>query len=59
MNALALKSIDTESGILPPGRAVGAYLTEIRFEFMRMLRNPALALPVVLVPLDGEVGEGG
>ena len=51
MNALALNSIDTDSGLLPPGRALGAYLTEIRFEFMRMLRNPALALPVVLVPL--------
>jgi ABC-2 type transport system permease protein len=51
MNALALNGIDTESGILPPARALGAYLTEIRFEFMRMLRNPALALPVVLVPL--------
>ena len=51
MNALALKSIDTGSGLLPPGRAAGAYLTEIRFEFMRMLRNPALAVPVVLAPL--------
>jgi len=51
MNALALKSIDTDTGLLSPGRTAGAYLTEIRFEFTRMLRNPALAVPVVLVPL--------
>lgn len=51
MNALALKSLDDDSGVLPPARAAGAYLTETRYEFMRMLRNPALAVPVVAVPL--------
>jgi len=49
MNALALKAFDT--GSLTPRRAAGAYLTEIRFEFMRLLRNPALAAPVMLVPV--------
>ncbi len=36
---------------LSPGRAAGAYLTEVRYEFMRVLRNPALGLPIVLVPM--------
>lgn len=40
-----------EHGLLSPGRAAGAYLTETRFEFLRVLRNPALGLPIVLVPL--------
>jgi len=48
MNALTL---DTRSDLLPPRRALAAYLTETRFEFMRMLRNPTLVIPVVLVPL--------
>lgn len=47
MNTLA----NLNSGALSPGRAAGAYLTEIRFEFMRVLRNPALGLPIVLVPM--------
>jgi len=51
MNALALNTVASDSGLLPPRRAAGAYLTEIRFEFTRMLRNPAFAIPVVLVPL--------
>lgn len=51
MNALALDSLDADNGLLPPRRALAAYLTETRYEFMRMLRNPALAAPVVLVPL--------
>lgn len=49
MNALALKPAD--SGLLEPRRAAGAYLTEIRYEFTRMLRNPALAIPVMVVPV--------
>jgi len=51
MNALALTTVAPDSGLLPPRRAAGAYLTEIRYEFTRMLRNPAFAIPVVLVPL--------
>jgi len=50
MNALALKNI-VEQDLLPPRRAVGAYLTEIRFELTRILRNPALAIPMMLVPV--------
>lgn len=48
MNALALHTPD---GLLEPRRAAGAYLTEIRFELTRVLRNPALALPMMLVPV--------
>ncbi len=51
MNALALKSTEIQVGPLATGRMLGAYLTEIRCEFMRMLRNPTLALPVMAVPL--------
>ena len=51
MNALALKNIETDNDLLPPSRAAGAYLTEIRFELTRILRNPALAIPMMLVPV--------
>lgn len=51
MNALALNTLEADVVLLTPRRALAAYLTEIRFEFMRLLRNPALAAPVVLVPL--------
>ncbi|HEU4591912.1 MAG TPA: ABC transporter permease [Steroidobacteraceae bacterium] len=44
MNALTLD-------LLTPRRAAGAYLTEIRFELTRVLRNPALALPMMVVPV--------
>lgn len=40
----------THTGMLSPGRAAGAYLAEMRYEFTRVLRNPALGLPIVLVP---------
>lgn len=40
-----------DSDQLSAGRTVGAYLTEIRYEFMRVARNPALGLPIVLVPI--------
>ena len=44
MNALTLD-------LLTPRRAAGAYLTELRFELTRVLRNPALALPMMVVPV--------
>ena len=40
----------TDHSLLPPRRAANAYLTEMRYEFTRVLRNPALALPIMLVP---------
>jgi ABC-2 type transport system permease protein len=44
-------SLSFDSGELTAGRAASAYLTEIRYEFMRVIRNPALGLPIVLVPI--------
>ena len=44
-------TLEADAGLLTPRRALAAYLTEIRFEFMRLLRNPALVVPVVLVPV--------
>lgn len=40
-----------DSGQLTTGRAASAYLTEIRYESTRVLRNPALGLPIILVPV--------
>lgn len=48
MNALALKSI-----VAVPegrGRALGAYLTETQYELTRMIRNPGVAIPVLVLP---------
>jgi ABC-2 type transport system permease protein len=47
MNALTV----ADDSLLPPRRAAGAYFTEMRYEFTRVLRNPALALPIMLVPV--------
>jgi ABC-2 type transport system permease protein len=47
MNALALNSADASA--LPRG-ALGIYLTETRYELTRMLRNPGIAIPVLLLP---------
>jgi ABC-2 type transport system permease protein len=48
MNALALKSMVAA----PSGRdrALGAYITETRYELTRMIRNPNVAIPVLLLP---------
>jgi len=51
MNDLALNTPEADAGLLTPRRALAAYLTEIRFEFTRLLRNPALLAPVTLVPV--------
>jgi ABC-2 type transport system permease protein len=49
MNTVALNS--SNSGAPPDSRRVlGAYLTETRYELTRGLRNPALALPMTLIP---------
>ena len=47
MNALALKSFDTPA---VSGRALGAYLTETQYELTRMIRNPGVAIPVLVLP---------
>ncbi len=47
MNTLALKRLDVTA---PRGIALGAYFTETQYELMRMVRNPAVAIPVLLLP---------
>jgi ABC-2 type transport system permease protein len=49
MNALALNSIDTASA--PRASAMGAYFTETRYELLRMIRNPGVAIPVLVLPM--------
>jgi ABC-2 type transport system permease protein len=49
MNTLALNTIDTASA--PRGSAMGAYFTETRYELIRMIRNPGVAVPVLVLPL--------
>ncbi|MEO8019437.1 MAG: ABC transporter permease [Pseudomonadota bacterium] len=48
MNALALNSIDAASA---PRGALGAYFTETRYELIRMIRNPGVAIPVLILPV--------
>jgi len=49
MNALALNSADTASA--PRGSAMVAYFTETRYELVRMVRNPGVAVPVLAMPI--------
>ncbi|HET7809649.1 MAG TPA: ABC transporter permease [Steroidobacteraceae bacterium] len=53
MNALAVRStitstIDTVTSLR--GREFGAYLAETQYELTRMVRNPGIAIPVLLLP---------
>ncbi len=50
MNSVTLTSIPAASGA--SRRSVfAAYLTETRFEFMRMVRNPGVSIPVLVLPV--------
>jgi ABC-2 type transport system permease protein len=48
MNTLALKS--TFAGSAVSGRSLGAYFTETQYELTRMMRNPGIAFPVLVLP---------
>ena len=48
MNALTLNSLDPAPA--PRGSAMGAYFTETRYELIRMIRNPGVAIPVLVLP---------
>ncbi len=48
MSALALKSTDTA---VSSRRVLGAHLEEIRCEALRMVRNPGLAIPALIMPV--------
>src|SRR5690606_26200752 len=39
------------AGVPSPRRVLGAYLEEIRCEALRLLRNPGLAFPVLVMPV--------
>ena len=47
MNALALQPIEMSTRT----NSLGAYLTETRFELTRMIRNPGVAVPVLVMPM--------
>ena len=49
MNTLAIKTIENQSQ--PLNRSLSAYLAETRFEFLRMVRNPGVAIPVLIMPI--------
>jgi ABC-2 type transport system permease protein len=48
MNTLALNSIGLRQAAR--GSAMGAYVTETRYELTRMIRNPGVAIPVLVLP---------
>jgi ABC-2 type transport system permease protein len=48
MNSLALKVSVADSP--PRSRALGAYVTETRYELTRMIRTPNIAVPVLILP---------
>src|SRR6478735_2371165 len=47
MNAMALNSIHTTA----PRGSLGIYLKETQYELLRMVRNPGIAVPVLVMPL--------
>lgn len=57
MNAVAVSHPDTvssrsrvDSQAMPRGRLLGAYVTEIRLELLRLTRAPVFVIPMVLLP---------
>jgi ABC-2 type transport system permease protein len=57
MNAVPVSFLDTlpsgrraGSQVMPRTRVLRAYLTEIRFELLRMMRSPVFGIPMVLLP---------
>ena len=50
MNAMALKN-HTIAGTPTTPRLIGAYLEETRCEALRLLRNPGLVFPVLIMPV--------
>jgi ABC-2 type transport system permease protein len=51
MNATTSTSLPIVSSELPAGRLLRAYLTEARYETVRMLRAPGFALPFLGMPI--------
>lgn len=40
-----------QPGAMPSGRLAGAYLADVKFELLRMLRTPGMTLPFLLMPV--------
>ena len=51
MNSMTLTSPDSTLAAPTSRRIFAAYLTETRYEFMRQVRNPGVAIPVLLLPV--------
>lgn len=49
--ALTVNQVPPHDGLMPFGRAVGAYIAEARYECIRMMRTPAFAIPFLLIPV--------
>ncbi|MGA9420902.1 MAG: ABC transporter permease [Rhodanobacteraceae bacterium] len=45
-----LRAVSTAPAPMPPVRMLHAYLLEARYEFLRVLRTPAFAVPTLLFP---------
>lgn len=50
MNSLALNSLVSAKAAAPP-RVLAAYLAELRGELLRILRNPGLGIPILIMPV--------
>lgn len=50
-SAVATPAVSAAASPMAPGRVVSAYLTEMRFESLRMLREPSFAAPFLVLPL--------
>jgi ABC-2 type transport system permease protein len=51
MNSMTIPSIDSTFAAPTSRRLFAAYLAETRYELMRQLRNPGLAIPILLLPV--------
>lgn len=51
MNSLALDSLPSAGAAARPPRALAAYVAELRAELLRTLRNPGIAIPILIMPV--------
>jgi ABC-2 type transport system permease protein len=51
MNSMTIPSIDSTFAAPTSRRIFAAYLAETRYELMRQLRNPGIAIPVLVLPV--------
>jgi ABC-2 type transport system permease protein len=51
MNSLALNSLASSGAAARPPRVLAAYVAELRGELLRIIRNPGLAIPILIMPV--------